>query len=179
MTFADDVFLYMSSPLSREAVVDSRTQAAALVGTGIGLWFLATLAFLFVGQVLLPPDDGGRVALVFVATVPVMAMLAFAVYSLFDVPPDRRLTAATLLVLPGMVLDAVAVTAFETVFTNMAPSVGSTFGGLLLLAYASVLLTGVVPLTYVGGTDETGRGTAEPVNDGTGERSGNDTMGEG
>ncbi|WP_380675412.1 DUF5367 family protein [Salinigranum sp. GCM10025319] len=48
-----------------------------------------------------------------------------------------------------MVLDAVAVTAFETVFPNMSPSAGSMFGGLLLLAYASVLLTGVVPLTYV------------------------------
>jgi hypothetical protein len=88
-------------------------------------------------------------------------MLAFAVYSLLDVPPDRRLTAAALLVLPGMVLDAVVVTTFETVFTNMAPSVGSTFGGLLLLAYASVLLTGVVPLTYVGGTDEAGERPAE------------------
>ena len=145
----------MSSLLTREALIDSRTQAGALVGVGIAVWLAAILAVRLVGHVLLPPDDPGRTALVFIATVPLMAMVAFAVYSLLDVPPERRLTAATLLVLPGMVLDAVAVTVFETVFPNMSPAAGSTFGGLLLLAYASVLLTGVVPLTYVreGSTD--------------------------
>jgi hypothetical protein len=139
----------MSSLLTREALIDSRTQAGALVGVGIAVWLAAILAVRLVGHVLLPPDDPGRTALVFIATVPLMAMVAFAVYSLLDVPPERRLTAATLLVLPGMVLDAVVVTVFESVFPNMSPTVGSTFGGLLLLAYASVLLTGVVPLTYV------------------------------
>jgi len=168
----------MSSPLSREAAVDSRTQAAALVGTGVGLWLLATLAFRLVGQFLLPPDDSGRVAIVFVTTVPVMAMLAFAVYSLLDVPPDRRLTAAALLVLPGMVLDAIVVTTFEWVFANMSPATGSTFGGLLLLAYASVLLTGIVPLTYVGGSDDVTEQATEHTDDATGDRSGNEPVGE-
>jgi hypothetical protein len=41
------------------------------------------------------------------------------------------------------------VPAFATVFPDMAPSAAPAFGGLLLLAYASVLVTGVVPLTYV------------------------------
>jgi hypothetical protein len=50
-----------------------------------------------------------------------------------------------------MVLDALTVTTFETVFPNMPPSSGPRFGGLLLLAYATVLLTGVVPLTYADG----------------------------
>jgi hypothetical protein len=179
LTFVADVLSDMSSPLSREAIVDSRTQAAALVGTGVGLWLLAAIVFRLVGQVLLPPDDSGRVAIVFVATVPVMAMLAFAVYSLLDVPPERRLTAATLLVLPGMVLDAVAVTTFESFFANMAPSVGSTFGGLLLLAYAAVLLTGVVPLTYVEGPDDPTEQPGEQGTDGAGEHGRNETVGEG
>jgi hypothetical protein len=162
----------MSSPLSREAVVSSRTQATTLVIVGVGLWLLAILTFRLVGQVLLPPDNDGRIALVFVATVPLMAMLAFAVYSLLDVPPDRRLTAATLIVLPGMVLDAVLVTTFETVFTNMAPAVGSAFGGLLLLAYAAVLLTGIVPLRYVDGTDDGATASTEEHADATEDRSG-------
>jgi hypothetical protein len=178
LTFVPGVLSCMSSPLSLEARVDSRTQAAALVATGIGLWLLATVAFRLVGQVVLPPDNDGRVALVFAATVPAMAMLAFAVYSLLDVPPERRLTAATLLALPGMILDAIVVTTFEAVFANMAPSVGSTFGGLLLLAYASVLLTGVVPLTYVGGADDPSDQSADRVGDGQGDRAGNDTPGE-
>jgi membrane-associated PAP2 superfamily phosphatase len=156
----------MSSPLSREAVVDSRTQGAALVGTGILVWLVATLLFRLVGQFLLPPDDAWRLAFVYLATVPLMAMFAFAVYSLLGVPPDRRLTAATLLVLPGMVLDAVTVTAFETLFPNMAPASGPRFGGLLLLANAAVLLTGVVPLRYVG-RDGPADGTPDETTDGT------------
>jgi branched-subunit amino acid transport protein AzlD len=140
----------MSSLLTREALVDSRTQAGALVGIGVAVWVLGTVVLRLVGHLLLPPAEPGRVTLVFAATVPVMAMLAFAVYSLLDVDPERRLTAATLLVLPGMVFDAAVVTAFTTVFPNMATGTGSTFGGLMLLAYASILVTGVVPLTYVG-----------------------------
>jgi hypothetical protein len=128
--------------------VESRLQATMLVVIGFGLWLVATLLFRSVGQFLLPPDDVWRLAFVYLATVPLMAMFAFAVYSLLGVPPDRRLTAAALLVLPGMVLDAFTVTTFEAVFPNMAPSSGPRFGGLLLLAYAAVLLTGVVPLTY-------------------------------
>ena len=139
----------MSSLLTREALIASRTQAASLVGVGILVWFVATLALRIAGHVLLPPDDPSRVAFVYAATVPLMAMLAFAVYSLLDVPPTRRLTAATLLVLPGMVLDAALLTSFESIFPQMAPSAGPSIAGVLLLAYAAVLLTGVVPLTYV------------------------------
>jgi hypothetical protein len=139
----------MSSLLTREALVRSRAQAASLLGVGVAVWVVATVAFRFVGHLVLPPDDPGRVALVFVATILGSAMIAFAVYSLLDVPPERRLTAATLLVLPGMALDAVVVTTFEVVYPGMAASTGSALGGLLLFAYAAVLVTGVVPLTYV------------------------------
>ena len=167
----------MSSLLTREAAADSRTQAGALVGVGIVLWALATLLFRLVGQVLLPADDPGRVALVFVVTVPLMAMVAFAVYSLLDVDPERRLAAATLLVVPGMVLDALVVTTFGAVMPNMAPSLGSTFGGLLLLAYASVLVTGLVPLTYVGEASSRD-GPSERPSDTPTDAPENDTAGE-
>lgn len=138
----------MPSLLTREAVVASRTQAAALVGVGLGLWVVGTLTVRFAGQALFPSDDPGRVAFVFAATVPLLSMVAFAVYSLLDVPPERRLTAAALLVLPGMLLDAGALAAFERLFPDVVPSAPAV-GGVLLLAYAVVLLTGIVPLRYV------------------------------
>ncbi|WP_318568200.1 DUF5367 family protein [Salinigranum marinum] len=169
----------MAPLLTREAVIGSRTQAASLVGVGIGVWLLATVGLRVAGQFLLPPDDPGRVAFVFVATVPLMAMVAFAVYSLLDVAPERRLTAATLLVLPGMVLDAVVVSAFGTVFPDMATATGSTLGGLLLLAYASVLLTGIVPLSYV--SEESGESADRPserTTDGSAEHAGGNGVGE-
>jgi hypothetical protein len=140
------------------------------------------VSFRFVGRAILPPDDPGRVVLVFVATVLGSAMVAFAVYSLLGVPPERRLTAATPLVLPGMALDAVVVTAFETVYPGMAASTGSALGGLLLSAYAVVLLTGVVPLTYVANDEPDGHVGVETDHDHTLERpaepAGGDTVGE-
>jgi hypothetical protein len=155
----------MSLVLTREAVAASRSQASALVGVGLLLWLVVTVAFRLVGHVLLPPGYPGRIAIVFVVTVPAMAMLSFAVYSLLDVPPGRRLTAATLLVFPGLVLDSVVLTTFEMVFPAMAPSVRSTFGGLVLLAYAAVLLTGLIPLQYIdeAATDDAGTDAGRAV----------------
>lgn len=176
----------MSSLLTREAIVRSRVQAASLLGVGIAVWTVATVSFRFVGRVILPPDDPGRVVLVFVATVLGSAMVAFAVYSLLGVPPERRLTAATLLVLPGMALDAVVVTTFETVYPGMTASTGSALGGLLLFAYAAVLLTGVVPLTYATYDDPDGHVEGETDQDHdrdrtldrSAESTGRDTIGE-
>jgi hypothetical protein len=44
-----------------------------------------------------------------------------------------------------MLLDTLVVAWFETVFPNMLPGAAKYFGGMLLLAYASVLLSGFVP----------------------------------
>jgi hypothetical protein len=172
----------MVSLLTREAFVRSRVQALSLLGVGVGVavWLVATVVFRFVGHLILSPDDPGRLALVFVVTVLTSAMIAFAVYPLLDVPPERRLTAATLLVLPGMALDAVVVTAFETVYPDMAVSTGSALGGLLLFAYAAVLVTGVVPLTYAPDDDPAEQVRVWPDNalEQPGEPPDGDTVGE-
>jgi hypothetical protein len=75
------------------------------------------------------------------------------------------------------VLDALVVTTFGAVMPNMAPSLGSTFGGLLLLAYASVLVTGLVPLTYVGEASSRD-GPSERPSDTPTDAPENDTAGE-
>lgn len=145
LTWLHTVWCGMSSLLTEYGRLASRRQVEALVGVGIGVWVVATLLFRIAGQFLLPVGEPLFVAGVFVATVPLMWMLAFTVYSVLDIDLDRRVVAAILLATPGMVLDALLVPFFPGVFPNMDPAAAPAFAGLLFLAYATVLVTGFVP----------------------------------
>ena len=112
---------------------------------GFAVWFVATVAFRLVGQYLLDPSAPLIVAGLFVVVVPAMIGLAILLYRWRGVTETAQVQAAIALVVPGMVLDAFAVAWFETVFPNMAPGAAKYFGGMLLLAYASVLLSGFIP----------------------------------
>lgn len=111
---------------------------------GFAVWFVATAVFRLVGQFLLDPAAPLVVTLLYVAVVPAMVGLALFFYRWRGVTGTERLQAAVALVLPGMLLDTVVVAFFETAFPNMLPASGTYFGGMLLLAYASVLLSGFV-----------------------------------
>jgi hypothetical protein len=94
---------------------------------------------------LLDPSTPVVVGGLFVAVVPAMIGLALALYRWQGVTGAKRLQAAIALVLPGMLLDSLAVAWFGTVFQNMVPGAAKYFDGMLLLAYASVLVSGFVP----------------------------------
>lgn len=98
-----------------------------------------------VGQYILNPSAPLIVAGLFVAVVPAMIGLAILLYRWRGVTETAQVQAAIALVVPGMVLDTFAVAWFETVFPNMVPGAAKYFGGMLLLAYASVLLSGFIP----------------------------------
>jgi hypothetical protein len=112
---------------------------------GFVVWLAATVAFRLAGQYVLDPAAPVVVGGLFVAVVPAMIGLALALYRWQGVTGATRLQAAVALVLPGMVLDSLAVAWFGTVFPNMVPGAAKYFGGMLLLAYASVLLSRFVP----------------------------------
>lgn len=112
---------------------------------GFVVWLAATVAFRLARQYVLDPAAPVVVGGLFVAVVPAMIGLALALYRWQGVTGATRLQAAVALVLPDMVLDSLAVAWFGTVFTNMVPGAAKYFGGMLLLAYASVLLSGFVP----------------------------------
>lgn len=111
---------------------------------GFAVWLVATVVFRLAGQFLLDPAAPFVIVLLYVAVVPAMVGLALVFYWWRGVTGTERLQAAVALVLPGMLLDTVAVAFFGTVFPNMLPESGTYFGGMLLLAYASVLLSGFV-----------------------------------
>lgn len=112
---------------------------------GFIVWLAATVAFRLAGQYLLNPSAPVLVGGLFVAVVPAMVGLALAFYRWRGVTGATRLQAAIALVLPGMLLDSLAVAWFGVVFPNMVPGAAKYFGGMLLLAYASVLLSGFIP----------------------------------
>lgn len=111
---------------------------------GFAVWFGATVAFRLIGQYLLAPSAPVVVGGLFVAVVPAMIGLALGLFQWRGVTGATRLQAAIALALPGMLLDSLAVVWFETVYPNMAPGAAKYFGGMLLLAYASVLLSGFI-----------------------------------
>lgn len=111
---------------------------------GFTVWLAATVAFRLAGQYVLDPSAPVVIGGLFVAVVPAMIGLAVALYRWRGVTGATRLQAAVALVVPGMVLDSLAVAWFEVVFPNMVPGAAKYFGGMLLLAYASVLLSGFI-----------------------------------
>jgi hypothetical protein len=139
--------------MSTETMTEGRESLPSLTGPttrvflalGFAVWFLATVAFRLAGQYLLNPSTPVVIGGLFVAVVPAMIGLALVFYRWRDVTGTTRLQAAIALVLPGMLLDSLAVAWFGTVFPNMVPGAAKYFGGMLLLAYASVLLSGFIP----------------------------------
>lgn len=127
---------------ARPSLTDPTMRVFLLLGFGV--WLVATVAFRLVGQYLLDPSSPLVIGALYVATIPAMVGLALVFYRWRDVTGVDRLPAAVALVVPGMVLDTFVVAWFETVFPNMVPVAAKYFGGMLLLAYVAVLLSGFV-----------------------------------
>jgi hypothetical protein len=115
----------------------------AIFGFGVAVWLVATIVFRFGGQVLLDPDSPLIIAGVFLAAVPAMVILTFAVFVWREIRPAARPAAAILLVAPGMLIDAILLPLFDLTFPNMARASAGYLAGLAMLAYLVVLLVGL------------------------------------
>jgi prolipoprotein diacylglyceryltransferase len=109
---------------------------------GFLLWLVATAAFRFAGQYFFVPDPTWQTVL-FVACVPVVALITMGVLKLLHEDPSDRAEAAIALAFPGMLLDAYVTNQFDVVFPNLDPILGQNFGALMLLAYATMIITGL------------------------------------
>lgn len=127
-----------------DAPTIDRTDVGVFLGIGVGVWALATLAVRLLGPVLLAPETPLVTTALYLSMLPAMAVVALAAVRYRGVTGVDRVLAATLLVLPGMVLDSLVVPFFEVVFPSVDPVMAGPFGGILLFAYASVLLVGYV-----------------------------------
>lgn len=114
-------------------------KAAAI---GFVLWLAATLAFRFFGQHFFYPDDQAQMIL-FGAAVPAVAVLTWLCLRLLGEDQSDRAEAAIALAFPGMLLDVYVTANFQSVFPNLDPMLGQSFGALMLLAYATIIVTGL------------------------------------
>lgn len=122
----------------------SSEDVRALFGFGVAVWLIATVAFRVGGRILLDPDAPLIVFGVFVIAVPATVVVTFAAFLWREIRPAARPAAAILLVVPGMLLDVVLVSFFGAFFPNVERVSVRYFAGLVLLAYATVLLVGLV-----------------------------------
>jgi hypothetical protein len=118
------------------------SETRVLLGVGLAIALVAGLVFRIVGQLVLDPTNPLVVSAVFVVTVPLMWVLAVSIFRWRGLSGSEKREAAVLLVVPGMLLDAVSTALFSVVYPNMSLASAGLFGGLLLLAYATVLVAG-------------------------------------
>ncbi len=115
------------------------------LGIGVAVWLLATVVFRLAGQLFFFDEEIGVLLLLWLATIIAMAGLARALFRWQRLDRGQQFEAATLLVISGLLLDAVAVEGFARFFPNMPETAAGSFGAWLLLAYGSVLLAAFLP----------------------------------
>lgn len=126
------------SDVRLKAAVPARVDLARFAAFGVGLWFVATLAFRLVGQAFFRPDaPGATLAVVLAASA---ALLALSWALLRRVPDPERPRAALALALPGQLLDVLSTLFFARVFPNLDPAMDGAFGALMLWGYALLML---------------------------------------
>lgn len=119
-----------------------RTDTGVFLGIGFGVWAAATLLVRVLGPALLAPETPLVTTALYLSMLPAMVAVAVVAFRVRGVVGIDRVLAATLLVLPGMALDSLVVSFFGTAFPTVDPAMAGPFGGILLFAYATVLLTG-------------------------------------
>lgn len=122
---------------------DPTTRRFLLIG--FALWLVATVAFRHGGQFVLDPGPSVGVLTLYVVIGAATTGFALLLYRWWDLSDRARPQAAIALALPGMLLDPVVLVWFETAFPNVPSAAGPYLGGLLLWAYAAVLVSGFVP----------------------------------
>jgi hypothetical protein len=134
----------MTTLSASERTIERRT-AGTLAVWGLCVWLVVAVSARLVGHVLLSPTNPWLVAAVFGSAIPLMAIVTYPVYRWLEIPHALRGSAAALMSIPGMILDALLLVSAESVFPAMGQDAVINFGALLLFGYAIVLLTGFVP----------------------------------
>jgi hypothetical protein len=101
--------------------------------TGLLLWLIGTAAIRIDGQHLLSPHNPFRTVILYAVTFVLMGMLARRIFSKLAPEKNSWPAAATLLMLPTLVLDPFSCAFFPNVFPNLDPSTAGIFGGWMLI----------------------------------------------
>src|SRR5579862_2797620 len=99
---------------------------------GFVIWLLASIVLRFVGQYVFHPDSPMAIALLLLASFPLMAIVTRRICADARVPREQWPTAAISFILPSLLLDTFSTTFFATVYPNITPAAAGLFGGWIL-----------------------------------------------
>jgi hypothetical protein len=100
---------------------------------GILIWAGGTIAVRLSGHGLLQPGHNPQTLGLYVISFVLMALLVPRICRRLGFQPDLWPKAATLLILPTLVLDPFSCAFFATMFPNLDPAAAGAFGGWMLI----------------------------------------------
>ena len=100
---------------------------------GVLLWMAGTAGIRLAGQGILQPHHTARTVGLYLISFVLMAWLIPRICRRLGVQPDLWPRAATLLILPTLILDPFSCAFFATLFPNLDPGAAGVFGGWMLI----------------------------------------------
>lgn len=107
---------------------------------GVALWIVGTMGIRLSGHRLLRPDHIAQTMLLYAASFVLMVFLIPRICRRLGTEKDSRFRAATLLILPTLLLDPFSCLYFAQVFPNVDPASAGVFGGWMLIFCAGALV---------------------------------------
>jgi len=101
--------------------------------TGILIWTGGTAVIRLAGDRLLKPGHPAQTVGLYLASFVLMALLVPRICRRLGVQIELWPKAATLLILPTLILDPFSCAFFTTMFPNIAPAAAGAFGGWMLI----------------------------------------------
>jgi hypothetical protein len=126
-----------------------------ILSIGVLLWVVGTVAIRLGGRGLLHSNRPVTTLILYLISFVLMALLVPRIFRRLGLEKDSWPAAATLLMLPTLILDPFSAAFFSVIFPNVEPCAAGVFGGWILIfcagAVAGVWLTpGVRPATRAG-----------------------------
>lgn len=100
---------------------------------GLFIWAVGTLAIRLAGHRLLQVNRPGRTVILYLVSFVLMALLVPLLCRWLRLPRPAWPAAATVLILPTLLLDPFSCVFFTAVFPNVDPAAAGLFGGWMLI----------------------------------------------
>jgi len=100
---------------------------------GLLLWAVGTVAIRLAGQRILQMHHISRIVIFYIASFGLMAVVVPRICRRLKLEKERWFEAATLLILPTLILDPFSCAFFPAVFPNIDPAAAGLFGGWMLI----------------------------------------------
>lgn len=107
---------------------------------GLALWMAGTVLVRLTGQHILRVNNLANAMLVYLVSFVAMALLMRRICQRLGLPSQSWASAATLLMLPTLLLDPFSCAFFATIFPNLDPRLSGIFGGWMLIFCAGAVV---------------------------------------